>query len=158
MFRRLLSTTGPTATWLIRLMVAVVFASEGIQKFLFPESLGVGRFARIGIPFPGVMAPFVGGVEIVCGALMLLGLATRLVAIPLRIDIAVAILSTKVPIVLGHGFWGFQVPKLDSYGWWSMLHEARTDLSMWLALVYFLIVGGGSSSLDQRLTSPHSTP
>lgn len=66
----------------------------------------------------------------------------------------VAILSTKVPILLGHGFWGFRLPKLESYGWWSMRHEARTDMSMWLALVFLLAVGAGTLSVDARLTAP----
>ena len=135
---------------LIRVMVALVFVTEGVLKFLQPQQLGAGRFARIGIPFPSAMGPFVGGVEIVCGALVLLGLGTRLAAVPLLIDISVAILSTKVPILLGHGFWGFQLPKLDSYGLSSMLHEARTDLSMWLALVFLLVAGAGTWSMDAR--------
>lgn len=158
--RRLLSTTAPRATVLIRLLVAVVFASEGIQKFLFPMQLGAGRFARIGIPAPDVMAPFVGVVEVVGGILVFLGLWTRPAALALLIDISVAILSTKLPILLGHGFWTFQLPKLDSYGWWSALHEARTDLSMWLGSLYLLIVGAGAWSLDARMsrssTRPHS--
>jgi putative oxidoreductase len=100
------------------------------------------------------MAPFVALVEIVCGALILLGAGTRLAAIPLLVDISVAILSTKVPILLGHGFWGFQLPKLESYGWWSMLHEARTDMSMCLALLFLLVVGAGTSSVDARVSAP----
>jgi putative oxidoreductase len=72
---------------------------------------------------------------------------------PLLINISVAIVSTKVPILLGRGLWGFQLPKLASYGWWSMLHEARTDVSMWLGLVFLLIVGAGAWSIDARLTS-----
>jgi putative oxidoreductase len=63
-------------------------------------------------------------------------------------------LSTKVPILLGLGLWGFQLPKLESYGWWSMLHEARTDMSMWLALVFLLAIGAGKFSVDARLTAP----
>jgi putative oxidoreductase len=153
MLMQLMATKAPAAVVLIRIMVAVVFASEGIQKFLFPDQLGVGRFTRIGIPSPELIAPFVGVIEIVCGGLILLGLITRVAAFPLLINISVAILSTKVPILLGHGFWGFQLPKLESYGWWSMLHEARTDLSMWLGLVYLIIVGAGSWSIDARLTS-----
>jgi uncharacterized membrane protein YphA (DoxX/SURF4 family) len=149
-----MGTHAPAAVVLIRLLVGVVFLSEGIQKFLFPEALGVGRFTRIGIPAPEVMAPFVGVVEIVCGSLILLGLGTRLAAVPLLLDISVAILSTKVPILLGHGFWGFQLPKLERYGLWSMLHEARTDFSMWLGLVYLLIVGAGAWSLDASWLSP----
>lgn len=153
MLRRMLRTHASSAVILIRLMVALVFVSEGIQKFLFAEQLGSGRFARIGIPFPGIVGPFVGAVEVVCGALILVGAYTRLAAIALLIDISVAILSTKIPILLGHGFWGFQLPRLESYGWWSMLHEARTDMSMWLALLFLLAVGAGRWSVDARWTA-----
>ena len=110
--KRFNSTAAPAAVFLIRLMVGGIFLSEGIQKFLFPDADGVGRFAKIGIPHPDVMAPFVGGVEVVCGALILLGWLTRLAAIPLLINISVAILSTKIPILLGHGFWHFSLPKV----------------------------------------------
>jgi putative oxidoreductase len=51
------------AVLLIRVLVGWVFLSEGIQKFLLPDSLGIGRFVKIGIPWPQVMAPFVGVVE-----------------------------------------------------------------------------------------------
>src|SRR5512136_1395594 len=98
----------PGAVVLIRLMVGSVFFLEGIQKFLDPDALGAGRFAKIGIPAPEVMGPFVGGVETFFGALLLAGLLTRLAAIPLLINISVAILSTKIPILLGHGFWNLQ--------------------------------------------------
>lgn len=124
---------------LIRLIVGAVFLSEGIQNFLFPTDLGVGRFIRIGIPWPQIMAPFVGVVEIVCGTLIILGLLTRLAAIPLIIDISVAILSTKIPILLGHGFWRFSLSKLPSYGFWSMAHEARVDFGMLLGSIFLLI-------------------
>src|ERR1022692_5321827 len=101
-------------------MVGIVFFLEGIQKFLYPQTLGAGRFAQIGIPAPGVMGPFVGSVEIICGALLLGGLLIRLAAIPLLINISVAILSTKIPILLGHDFMCFHVAKLARYGFWSM--------------------------------------
>ena len=133
---------------LIRLMVGAVFFFEGVQKFLYPDALGVGRFAKIGIPAPELMGPFVGGVEIVCGALVLFGLLTRLAAIPLLINISVAIVSTKIPILLGHGFWTFTLSKLPRYGFLSMMHEARTDFSMLLALIFLLIVGAGAWSID----------
>ena len=73
---RLLRTSAPRAVILIRLLVGCVFLAEGIQKFLFPEALGVGRFVKIGIPWPQIMAPFVGICEIGCGMLLLLGLLT----------------------------------------------------------------------------------
>jgi uncharacterized membrane protein YphA (DoxX/SURF4 family) len=136
---------------LIRLMVGTVFFLEGIQKFLYPETLGAGRFAQIGIPAPGVMGPFVGAVETMCGALLLVGFRTRLAAIPLLINISVAILSTKIPILLGHGFWTFTLAKLPRYGFLSMMHEARTDFSMLLGLIFLLIVGAGAWSVDALL-------
>ncbi len=118
--RRLTTTQAPAATILVRLLVGAVFFTEGIQKFLYPADLGAGRLAKIGIPAPEIMGPFVGGVETICGALLILGLLTRFAAIPLLIDISVAIISTKIPILLGHGFWNFGLPKLQSYGFWSM--------------------------------------
>jgi len=139
--RRGLATHAPAATVLVRLIVGAVFLSEGIQKFLFPDALGVGRFAQIGIPAPEVMAPFVGVVEIVGGTLLLLGLATRLAAIPLVIDMLVAIGSTKVPILLSKGFW-------------AMAHEARVDWSMLLGALFLLCVGAGPWSLDAYVTNP----
>jgi putative oxidoreductase len=123
------------AILLIRILVGWVFLSEGIQKFLFPAALGVGRFAKIGIPWPQVMAPFVGVVEIVCGTLLLAGLMMRLASVPLLIDICVALYSTKI-VTLGKN------------GLWSTLHEARVDVSMLLGLIFLLLVGGGSLSLD----------
>jgi putative oxidoreductase len=124
-----------TAVLLIRVLVGWVFLSEGIQKFLFPDSLGVGRFVKIGIPWPQFTAPFVGIVEIVCGSLLLIGLATRVVAVPLLIDIVVALYSTKVVTFAKNGFWG-------------TLHEGRTDVSMLLGLIFLLLVGGGAWSFD----------
>jgi putative oxidoreductase len=134
----LFSTNGPRATILIRLLVGAVFLSEGIQKFLFPAALGVGRFMKIGIPAPQFFAPFVGVVEIVCGTLLIIGLVTRLAAIPLIIDISVAIITTKIPM-------------LSAAGFWSMAHEARTDHCMLLGLVFLLLVGSGPFSIDRRI-------
>jgi len=151
LFRQLLSSHAPAATALIRLLVGWVFLSEGIQKFLFPTALGAGRFVKIGIPWPEVMGPFVASVETVGGSLLLLGLLTRPAAFVLLINISVAILSTKVPILLGHGYWLFSLPDLKSYGFWSMAHEARTDFSMFLGLLFLLIVGAGSLSADSKL-------
>jgi putative oxidoreductase len=129
------SARAEKAVLLIRILVGWVFLSEGIQKFLFPEALGIGRFLKIGIPWPHVSAPFVGGVEIICGTLILLGLATRLAAVPLLVVILVALYSTKIVAFAKLGFWG-------------TLHEARTDVSMLLALLFLLLVGGGSLSID----------
>ena len=138
MFKKLTATNAPASVLLIRLAVGTVFLSEGMQKFLFPDAQGVGRFTRIGIPAPEIMAPFVGVFEIGCGALLFIGLLTRLAAIPLIIDMLVAIATTKIPILLKSGFW-------------SMAHEARTDFAMLLGCVFLLIVGAGPWALDAGL-------
>jgi uncharacterized membrane protein YphA (DoxX/SURF4 family) len=126
---------------LVRFAAGAIFLSEGIQKFLFPDALGVGRFAKIGIPLPGFSAPFVGVVEIVCGALFLVGLGTRFAAVPLVIDMLVAIATTKIPILMKSGFW-------------TMAHEARTDWAMLLCSIVLALAGAGSMSLDARRVSP----
>jgi putative oxidoreductase len=147
-----LGTRAPGWSILVRLLVGlVVFFPEGIQKLLFPDILGTGRFAQIGIPHPALMGPLVGWVEIACGALIIVGFLTRLAAIPLIVIMGVAIVSTKVPILLGHEWWIFHLPKLARYGFWSMLHEARTDFGMLLGAIYLLIVGGGAWSIDAAL-------
>jgi putative oxidoreductase len=150
MFRRFLETRAPDAVWLVRLAIAIVFVSEGLQKFIYPAALGAGRFAKIGIPAPEVMGPFIGFVELGCGALVLVGLFTRLAALLLLADMTVAILSTKIPILIGHGFWRFAAPT-GKAGLWSMLHESRTDLSMWLGCLFLVLVGAGTRSVDAHL-------
>jgi putative oxidoreductase len=151
--RALVSSRAPAATLLIRIMVGAVFMSEGIQKFLYPAAVGAGRFAKIGIPSPEIMGPLVGIIEITCGALVLVGLLTRLAALPLIGVMLVAIVSTKIPILLGEGFWGFQLRKLPEYGFWSMAHEARTDFSMLLGSLFLVLVGAGPRSIDSRLAA-----
>jgi len=125
---------------LIRILVGAVFLSEGIQKFLFPDQLGAGRFLKIGLPMPDLLGPFVGRLEIVCGSLVLLGLLTRLAVLPLLVIMAVALTTTKWPLLAAQGFW-------------HMAHESRTDWSMALGSLFLLIVGAGPWSMDARLTS-----
>jgi putative oxidoreductase len=132
------TTRTAKALLLVRILVGWVFVSEGIQKFVFPVQLGVGRFEKIGIPFAHFMAPFVGSVEIVCGSLLLVGLFTRVAVVPLLGVILVAIATTKLPMIAKTGMW-------------SMLHEARADFSMLLGLVFLLITGAGTLSLDGRM-------
>ena len=121
-----------------RLIVGLIFLSEGIQKFLFPELVGAGRFEKIGFANPEFLASFVASFEIVCGTLMLIGFSVRIAAIPLLIIIVTAITTTKIPILREKGFW-------------SMAHEARTDFAMTLLLIHLLIFGGGRWSVDSKI-------
>lgn len=140
-FRQLLSTHAPASVILIRLMVGLVFLSEGIQKFLFPEARGVGRFIKIGLPEPEFLGYFVPSFEVACGILIVLGLLTRLAVIPTITIMLVAIATTKIPTLAADGFW-------------QMAHDARTDWSMLLGSIFLLIVGAGTLSLDAWLQRP----
>ena len=129
--------TQSTPTIIPRLIVGLVFLSEGLQKFLFPELVGTGRFTKIGFSNPEFWANFTGVFEIICGILLLFGLLTRLASIPLLIVILVAFIKTKIPVLTDRGFW-------------AMAHEYRTDFAMTLLLVFLLYFGGGRFSFDRK--------
>jgi putative oxidoreductase len=141
----IVSSNASSGMIFVRLGVGLVFLLEGVKKFLFPLEWGVGRFTKIGIWHPTITAPFVGGVEIVCGALLLVGLFTRLAAVPLLIDITVAILTTKIPMLLSKGFWPMEA-------------EARTDFAMLTGLLCLIIVGAGWWSADARFAASGARP
>lgn len=143
MLNKILKTDCTYTTLLIRLMVGAVFLSEGIQKFLFPAIRGAGRFEKIGLPSPELLGTLVGTTEIIAGTLILLGLFTRLAAMPLIIIMIVAITTTKFDILINQGIW-------------EMLHAMRTDWSMLLGSLFLLIRGGGFGSLDKILTKKNA--
>jgi uncharacterized membrane protein YphA (DoxX/SURF4 family) len=128
---------------LIRIIVAVVFISEGVLKFAWPGELGAGRFAHIGFAAPQVLAPVVGVVEIGAGAAVLANFYAGEAALCLLAVIVTAIVSTKVPILLGRPLGPFAVAKNVSHtGVMGFLHEARTDLAMLFGLVAIAIDSG----------------
>jgi len=134
----ILTTVSDNRAILIRIIVGLIFLSEGIQKYLFPELVGTGRFEKIGFADPAFWAYFTGTFEILCGSLILLGLLTRLASIPLFIIMMTAFVTTKWPILMDKGFW-------------VMAHEYRTDFAMTLLLIYLLIYGAGKWSVDSKL-------
>ncbi len=150
MIRRSFLTHAPAANILLRLLVGGVFVSEGLQKFLFPAELGAGRFLKIGIPSPEFFGPLVGFFEIACGVLVMVGFATRLAAVPLIVIMLVALFTTKLPILIGSEVMGFSPRSLPRYGFLSMMHEARNDLSMLFGSLFLLITGAGPWSVDAR--------
>lgn len=137
-FQKLVSTDGSRTTIIIRVMVGIVFLSEGIQKFLYPDKRGAGRFEDIGLPEPELLGYTIGGLEVICGALVLIGLLTRLASVTLICIMLVAIATTKIPILMDEGFW-------------KMMHDIRNDWSMLLGSIFLLIKGGGRYSGDYQL-------
>ena len=138
MIRKIIYTVNSNQNLIVRIVVGLIFLSEGIQKFLFPELDGTGRFAKIGFSDPAFWAYFTATFEIICGALLLLGLMTRIAAIPLLIVMITAFVRTKWPILISKGIWPFA-------------HEYRTDFAMTLLLLYLIIYGAGSWSVDYSL-------
>jgi len=123
----------------IRLAVGLIFFTQGILKYTDPH-IGVLRFTRIGFPYPGFTAHFVGFFEIVCGFLVLIGLFTRPAGIPLLIVILTAIATTKIPELFR-----------AAQGFWFMVSDARNDFAMTMGLLLLIAVGAGSWSFDRWL-------
>ncbi|KAF2519387.1 DoxX family protein [Flavobacterium salilacus subsp. salilacus] len=138
-FKTFFKTDSSHTTILIRFLVGLVFLSEGIQKFVLPDIRGAGRFEKIGLPDPEFLGNLVGGFEIVCGFLLLIGLLTRFAAIPLIIIMIVAISVTKTEVYINEGFW-------------ELLHGSRTDWAMLLGSIFLAIKGGGKWSADRAFT------
>lgn len=134
----LFSTASDKSAFIPRLIVGLIFLSEGIQKYLFPALVGTGRFEKIGFVDPAFWAYFTGAFEIICGIFILIGLLTRLSAIPLFIVMITAFIMTKWPILVHKGFW-------------VMAHEYRTDFAMTLLLVFLIIYGAGKWSIDYKI-------
>ena len=130
---------GPRSILLVRIAVGLIFFTQGVLKYIDPN-LGVIRFTRIGFPHPYFTAHFVGTFEVLCGLLLLLGLWTRLVSIPLLIVITTAIATTKVPELFR-----------SNQGFWYMVSDARTDFAMFCCLIFLISLGGGNWSLDATL-------
>jgi uncharacterized membrane protein YphA (DoxX/SURF4 family) len=118
---------------LIRLVVGLIFLSEGLQKYLFPGLLGTGRFEKTGFSHPQFWAYFTGSFEMLCGLMVLLGLFLPLAVIPLFIIMMVAFVTTKWPLLIEKGFWPFA-------------HEYRTDFAMTLLLIFLFLYGSKSKS------------
>ena len=135
----LVSTWDVRSLIFIRLAVGLIFLTQGILKFIDPH-MGVLRFARIGFPYPGFTAHFVGTFEIACGLLILFGLFTRIASIPLLIVILTAIATTKIPELFR-----------SDQGFWFMVSDARTDFAMTMSLLFLMSLGAGSWSLDAWL-------
>jgi uncharacterized membrane protein YphA (DoxX/SURF4 family) len=142
-------TDGPRSILLLRLMAGGVFFWEGLLKFVYANQ-GVGRFTKLGIPFPHETAVFVACLEIVGGLLLLSGLATRLIAIPFVIEMIAAILTTKISLYLGTSPLPLP-PALPKVGIWAVLHEIRSDYAQILTTAFLLVNGPGKWSLDAVL-------
>jgi putative oxidoreductase len=147
--------TAPKSTLLLRLMAGGVFLSEGILKFVYPNQ-GVGRFTKLGLPFPHETATFIGSLEIVGGLLLILGLFTRIIAIPFVVEMIVAILATKISLYLGTSPLPLP-PAPPTVGFWAVMHETRSDYAQILTSIFLLVAGPGSWSLDAILNRRRET-
>lgn len=124
----------PLALLLVRVVVGVVFLTSGWGKLQHLD--GVTEFFRsLGIPFAEVQAPFVAGVELVGGALVLVGLGTRLASVPLFFTMVVAIVTAK---------WG------DLEGLGSFVRLSEVDYAVLFVVLFGF--GAGPLSLDAAVS------
>jgi putative oxidoreductase len=140
---------GPNSIFLLRLMAGGVFLWEGMLKFVYANQ-GIGRFTKLGMPFPHFTADFVACLEIVGGMLVLCGLATRLISAPFILEMIVAMLSTKISLYLGTSPLPLP-PAPPKIGIWAVLHEVRSEYAQLLTSAFLLINGPGRWSLDAWL-------
>jgi len=141
--------SGPRSTLYLRVMAGGVFFWEGILKFVYANQ-GVGRFTKLGMPFPHFTANFVACLEIFGGLLLLTGLMTRLIAVPFIVEMIVAILSTKISLYLGR--YPLPLPPVPpQVGIWAVLHEVRSEYAQLLTTAFLLVNGPGRWSLDALL-------
>jgi putative oxidoreductase len=143
---QLTATRASGAVVLIRLYVGLIFAGEGVLKFLRPEALGPGRFEKVGIPAAAFFAHLDGVFEIGCGALILAGVLVRLATLPMIVDMIGALTLTKVPLL-----WGNAALYPKEGGIWDFFHESRVEVAMLCGSVFLLIVGAGAYSYDARV-------
>ena len=141
--------TAPRAAILIRWMAGGVFLWEGILKFVY-KNQGLGRFTKIGIPFPHVSAPAIAVFEIVGGLLLIAGLGTRFVSIPFVAEMLVAMASTKIALFLGTSPLPLP-PAPPQVGIWAVLHEVRSDYAQLMSVLFLAIAGPGRWSADALL-------
>jgi len=131
-YKKLASTQAGWSVSVMRAVLGWIFITEGGGK-LYGWFGGGGweatcaYFTKLGIPFPELNAFFLGGVELYGGMLLLVGLLTRLAALPIAITIIVAILTAH----LG-GSYNYQ-------------------LLIIVICVVLMHVGGGSLSIDKKL-------
>ncbi len=145
-------TDGPHAILLLRIMAGSVFLWEGILKFAYANQ-GIGRFTKLGFPFPEATADFVALVEIVGGALILAGFMTRLVAVVFVIEMITAMLSTKITLYLGTS--PLPLPSAPpKVGMWAVLHEIRSEWAQLSVSLFLALTGPGRWSLDARKAAP----
>ena len=116
-----------------RLSVGLLFLSTGWGKVHSLDKV-TAFFVKLGIPAPGLNAVVVGYSELICGALLIVGLFTRLATLPLLVSMVVAILTAKLPDI--HGL--FDLVGADEFTYLCVL-------------VMLLIMGPGLLSLDEVL-------
>jgi uncharacterized membrane protein YphA (DoxX/SURF4 family) len=138
--------TGQSTILIIRLMAGTVFFWEGILKFVYTNQ-GVGRFTKLGFPFPETTAHFVAVGEIIGGLLLIFGLFTRITAFYFVIQMIIAVLSTKIDLYFGTSPLPLP-PAPPKSGIWAVLHEIRSDYAQILICLFLIIEGAGRRSID----------
>jgi len=129
-----------------RVSLGLFFAVSGYNKLFIPEKHAdlINLMSEIGMPFPELMALFLGCVEFFGGLLLLVGLFTTLVAIALTIAMIVAIATVEIEHVIPKG-----IGPLDWMSWFLYLPQVLYII----LFVWLMTTGPGRSSLDYLLAN-----
>ena len=122
--------------FIVRIVTGLLFAIHGWQKFAFGIGGVTAYFSKIGIPMPEVMAPFVAGLELIGGVLLILGLATRWISLLFVCEMLVTTLYVQLP----------------AKGW----NGADLDRMVLAAALLLVLAGPGAAAIDSLITADSS--
>jgi putative oxidoreductase len=155
--KRILHTDAPTAVLLVRLAVGFTFIVAGSGKLRDLGSTS-GFFEGLGFPSPAPLAAMVGTFEVIGGTLVLIGLLTRIAVVPLMVIMVMALLSTKLPTLVGGPVGPFAAPRGPNTGMAAFLNASRLDFSMLMSTIFLFLVGAGKASLDAVIAGRRNSP
>ena len=133
---RLLPLYPAWGIFIVRIVTGLLFAIHGWQKFAGGIGGVTAFFSKIGIPMPGVMAPFVAGLELIGGVLLILGLATRWISLLFVCEMLVTTLYVQLP----------------AKGW----NGADLDRMVLAATLLLVLAGPGAAAIDSLITADSS--
>ncbi len=132
----------PAVPLVLRVVLGGLFIWHGIDKFDVGIDMIEEMFTMWGVPAPGLTAPLTAIIEIVAGAMLVFGIATRIAAMLLSVVMIGALIYVKQDLGI-----------ISS----QPMPGAELDLAMLAGLIALVILGPGSISVDDKIGIEPST-